>query len=134
MRQLTAHQTNPANKELTITVDDEPGQGNACHLYTITGQDSTSNPSDPFVARYGKGADHSTILFQNGPIKEVGVNGITHEVLLAILIDRLEGFEAGPYANEYNASALDYLKSALTMLKNRTLAREARGVEGTHRI
>jgi hypothetical protein len=34
-------------------------------------------------------------LFQNGPIAEVGVNGVTHEVLLAIVADRLRSFQKG---------------------------------------
>jgi hypothetical protein len=123
-----------ANTQLVITVLDEPGQGGASHLYSITGLDSTSNTSDPFVKRYGKGADHSTILFQNGPIKEFGVNGITHEALLAILIDRLKGFQSGPYKNQDNSYAQYHLEQALAFLQNRTRERIARGVEGTHTV
>ena len=37
------------------------------------------------------------IRFQNGPIAEAGVNGLTHEALLAVLEDRLVGFQSGPY-------------------------------------
>jgi hypothetical protein len=80
---------------LKIEVLDGPGSGGANHLYHITGFDSVSNPSDPWTKRHGESAKHSTILFQNGPIAEAGVNGVTHEVLLAVLIDRLEAFQAG---------------------------------------
>jgi hypothetical protein len=75
------------------------------------------------------------LFFQNGPVKESGegVNGITHEVLFAILIDRLDGFQAGQYANDFNARALTYLRDALNQLHARTREREARGVEGTHK-
>ena len=74
------------------------------------------------------------LRFQNGPIAEVGTNGITHEALLAILIDRLEGFQKGPYAHGYNADALTSLRSAQASLKQRTIDRLARGVEGTHAV
>ncbi len=72
------------------------------------------------------------ISFQNGPIKEVGVNGVTHEALLAILIDRLRSFQAGPYSNRANAIALTKMEEALMWLQQRTRERIKRGVEGTH--
>ena len=72
------------------------------------------------------------VLTELGPIKEAGVNGLTGEALLAILIDRLRSFQAGPYACQQNATALWHLREALDMLQVRTRARIARGVEGTH--
>jgi hypothetical protein len=134
MREITSHRVNPANDTLTITVLDEPGSGGACHHYTIGGFDTTTNPSDPFMEAYGGPATHSTVLFQNGPPAEVGVNGVTHEALLAILIDRLEGFQRGAFANDYNAAALAHLQSAQGCLLDRTRERMARGVEGTHKV
>lgn len=79
---------------------------------------------------------HPTLAFQNGPVKEngEGVNGITHEVLLAVVIDRLQGFQSGPYKNRENAVALTKLEEALMWLHKRTRDREARGVEGTHKV
>jgi hypothetical protein len=132
MRELFDHITNPANNELVVTVEDQPGSGGAQHLYMIRGYDSTTNPSDPFVGRYGKGSDHTTILFQNGPIAEAGVNGITHEVLLAIVADRLRSFQDGPYKCKANACALTHIEEAQHWLQQRTLERMRRGVEGTH--
>lgn len=70
--------------------------------------------------------------FQNGPIKETGVNGITHETLLTILIDRLKSFQSGPFACEENNQSLLALENALFFLKERTKKRIQRGVEGTH--
>ena len=123
MRELTGHKVNPANDKLAVLVHDEPGHGGACHCYSI------DVPADDarkrLATRYG-------IDFQNGPINEVGVNGLTHEALLAILIDRMEGFQAGPYASADNQEALDAMRTAQTALQRRTLARMARGVEGTH--
>lgn len=134
MRELTGHKVNPANDVLKIEVLDEPGSGGANHLYHITGFNSASNPSDPWTKRHGQAAQYSTVLFQNGPIGEVGVNGLTHEALLAILIDRMEGFQSGAYASMDNQEALEALRAAQTALQRRTLARMARGVEGTHAV
>ena len=134
MRKLTRHKTNPANDRLDIIVNDGPGSGGACHHYTIAGFNSSTNPSDPYTVNHGEPGLYSTVLFQNGPITEVGVNGVTHEALLAILIDRLEAFQRGPFANGYNAAALLHLEAALGCLSDRTRERMARDVEGTHNL
>ena len=133
MRTLTDHIVSGDQAvQLTIEVTDEPGAGGANHLYMIRGFDTATNPSDPFKDRYGEAAKHSTVLFQNGPIKEVGVNGITQEALLAILIDRLRSFQAGPFSCRENAIALTHFEEGLMWLQRRTVARIKRGVEGTH--
>jgi hypothetical protein len=130
---LNIHKTNPVNQELEIALGDEPGAGGAHHHYIITGFDLSSNPSavdddgDLLAA-----PDVEYLFFQNGPIKEVGVNGLTHEVLLAILIHRLQCFQNGPYANKYNLEAVSHLQEALKAFKARTEERTERGVEGTH--
>lgn len=134
MRTLNSHKVNPANDKLEIEVLDEPGAGGANHLYKITGYNSASNLSDPFVLAHGAAAQYSTVLFQNGAIGEVGVNGVTHEALLAILIDRLQSFQKGPYSSRENALALTKLEEAQMWLLQRTRARMARGVEGTHTV
>lgn len=134
MRQLDEHKINPANDTLKITVKDEPGSGGANHLYIIEGFNSESNPSDPWAAAHGVPATHSTILFQNGPIPEAGVNGVTHEVLLAIVADRLRSFQKGPFACKANACALTHIEEAQHWLQQRTIERMRRGVEGTHTV
>jgi hypothetical protein len=134
MRTLSDHivEGDSANHQLTISVLDEPGQGGACHLYQIEGLNTATNPSDSFVERHAAPAEHATVLFQNGPIKEFGVNGITQEALLAVVIDRLKCFQEGPYHCDDNQVALDSCRTALFHLQARTRARIARGVEGTH--
>ena len=136
MRTLTEHQVNPANDRLVVTVLDEPGAGGANHLYEVTGLNTATNASDPFTKRHGGPARHSTILFQNGPIAEdgKGVNGVTHEVLLSIVADRLRAFQKGPYSCKANACALTHIEEALHWLQQRTLERMRRGVEGTHTV
>jgi hypothetical protein len=116
MRELHGHKVNPANDLLTILVVDEPGAGGANHEYKISGG---SCPT-------------TEIFFQNGPIAECGVNGLTHEALIAICIDRLQSFQGGPFACRENALALTKLEEAQHWLLHRTRARMDRGVEGTH--
>lgn len=119
-RELTDHIVSGDQAvQLKVEVLDGPGAGGAYHAYRITGMTDPDWDCDLF--------------FQNGPIKEAGVNGITHEALLAVLIDRLRGFQTGPFACQDNARALAHLKRALRHLQNRTLARIARGVEGTNK-
>ena len=134
MREITDHivEGDSANHQISVTALDGPGPGNASHLYEIRGFSTETNPGDVWKERYGKPSDHTTILFQNGPIKEVGVNGVTAEALIAICMDRLRGFQAGPYACDANHAALDHLSQALHYLQIRTRERIARGVEGTH--
>lgn len=118
MKQLTDHKVNPANDVLTVVVMDAPGSGGAHHDYAINGLPDGS----------------VRIRFQNGPIQEAGVNGLTHEVLLAIVADRLRDFQKGPFATRYNALALTHIEEAQNWLNRRTLERMRRGVEGTHTV
>lgn len=136
MRTIHDHDVNPVNAQLEIDVLDlsNPKGGGACHLYQISGFNTASNPSDPFVSRQGKPSNYTTILFQNGPIQEFGVNGITHEALLAIVADRLRSFQGGLYACKENACALTHIEEAMQWLHSRTLARLRRGVEGTTQV
>lgn len=75
--------------------------------------------------------DAVSMAFQNGPIKENGINGISQEALIAVLIDRLEGFQSGQFQCHDNQVALDSLQNARLWLHKRTMDRVARGVEGT---
>lgn len=129
MRTLDEHKINPANDTLSILVADEPGAGGANHRYEISGIEEMPNPS----AAVGSPAS-LVILFQNGPIPEAGVNGVTHEVLLAIVADRLRSFQKGPFACKANACALTHIEEAQHWLQQRTIERMRRGVEGTHTV
>ena len=109
MRKITDHQVNPANDKLQIAVTDEPGSGGANHRYEVRGFSLAGNPSS---------------------IEEDDFSG----VLIAICIDRLRSFQAGPYACRENALALTKLEEAQMWLLSRTRARMARNVEGTHTV
>jgi len=56
---------------------------------------------------------------------------LSQEALLAVIIDRLQCFQAGPYKCRENAIALTHLEDAMHWLQHRTRERMARGVEGT---
>jgi hypothetical protein len=121
-RKLTSHKVNGLNEAIVIEVLDAPGQGNACHLYQIRGlQGPLDHHPIPTI----------DIRFQNGPIAENGYNGVSNESLLAILEDRLLGFQSGQYACRENAVALTKMQECMMWLQKRTRDRMARGVEGT---
>lgn len=115
MREVTRHKVqNEANEQLTIASVDLPTGEPVIYSIRI--------PHGPDVA----------LNFQNGPIGEVGVNGLTNEALLAIVMDRLAYFQEGKYKCRENALAATKIEEALMWLHARTMGRLQRGVEGTH--
>jgi hypothetical protein len=132
MRALHDHRVNPANDVLSVCATDEPGAGGANHRYVIRGFDAASNDSRHIGEEDTQAG--TVVLFQNGPINDVGVNGVTHEALLAIVADRLRSFQKGPYVCKANACALTHIEEAMHWLQQRTIERMRRGVEGTHTV
>ncbi len=136
-RELTSHKVNGLNEALKIQVLDEPGPGNACHRYHIT---TVETPPPVGGGMSCEDLEKSMVMsravteirFQNGPIAEARVNGISGEALLAIVEDRLLGFQSGPFACRENELALTALQECLMWLQKRTRDRLARGVEGTN--
>jgi hypothetical protein len=131
-RLVNAHLVKDQAHELYVITRDAAGSGGANHHYHISGFNTATNASDPFTATYGQPAVHATVLFQNGSVPEMGANGVTHEVLLAIVIDRLRSFQAGPFASRENELALTNIEQGLMWLKQRTYDRMHRGVEGRY--
>jgi hypothetical protein len=129
MRTLTDHKLNGCNEHLKIQVIDAPGSGGANHRYAIRPARALTE-TDP-IGSSQRARAACDINFQNGPINEHGVNGITQEALLAVCIDRLRSFQAGPFACRENAVALTKMEEALMWLQKRTNDRLKRGVEGT---
>lgn len=108
------------DKYTQVQCVDQPGPGGACHVYQIVSM-FQGKPKNLLAS----------IFFQNGPLKENVVNGIHHEDLLAIVLDRLEGFESGDYACSENATAIKSIENALFELRHRTDRRTEAGIEGT---
>lgn len=120
MRQVRHLAITEVEKGISITCDDRDNEkgGNMSHHYKL---------------EYADGCEQG-VSFQQGPVAENGINGITNEALLAIVIDRLEGAQEGPYKSRYNALAITKIEEAVLWLSRRTLDRQARGVEGTSKI
>lgn len=116
MRTITIHHGSELNQKLDISADAKAESG-ASHVYLISPKDSA-------------GCELARISFQKGAMKEVGFNGISDEALLAIVIDRLRGFQSGPFSCRENALALTKVEEAMQWLNARTKDRMARGVEG----
>jgi len=74
------------------------------------------------------------IHFQEGPIKEKGVNGINNEDAIVMVIRRLQGFQDSPFSCRENAMAITKLEEALMWLRKRTMNREKREVVGTSSV
>ena len=102
---------------------------NAPHTFkVIKAQEETSEEHK------GENLVLSEIHFQEGPIKECGVNGVCNEDLLVMVVRRLEGFQNSEFKCRENACAITKIEEALLWLRKRTMGRENRGVEGTHEV
>lgn len=77
-------------------------------------------------------AGYIHIKFQCGPIKEHGVNGTSIENVIELLVQRLQGFQKGPFRCRTNAVAITKLEEAIMWLEERTKQRLKQGVEGTN--
>lgn len=106
------------NQYTDVVCLDKPGAGGACHQYQVN--EKTGMYPQPLA----------TIDFQNGGIQDVGVNGCMNEDLLAIVLDRLQGFQSGQFKCRENALAITKIEEALHWLNHRTQERIRRGVEG----
>lgn len=93
------HDGHGLNDDIVISADEkDPSGGGASHVYQAALD----------------GTVIASVQFQHGPRNELGsIPGATEAVLLAILIDRLRGFQAGPYACRENAIQLTHLEEAL---------------------
>lgn len=139
MRVISDHKVNGLNEAIEINAVDEPGPGGANHKYQLLLKDERAR----FDNEQKPENKELLIEFQNGPVKDSLPNGFTNESLVAVVIDRMRGFQlsrdpdgkfsspAGKYACRENALALTHLEEALMWLQKRTRDRLARGVEGT---
>jgi hypothetical protein len=103
LRDIRTHETDNLNRDISIIVLDDPDPvSRASHTYSIAmpGQKST------------------LIRFQHGN-PSVEINGLTNEVLLAIMADRLAAFQTGPYSCQENAEMLEHIEGALAACKSR---------------
>lgn len=105
---------------------DEKGPGGANHQYVV---EYTLYP----VGKTEETYTAATIQFQCGPRKEEESHyGVIDSDLLEIVRHRLQCFQAGPFATEYNAKALEHLEIALMYMNRRVEDRIERNVLGTY--
>lgn len=119
MRTITSHIDPFGAAILKITCDDcDSNAGGASHDYAVA-------IGDAIVAE---------IQYQHGPRGTDGrLTGCIDAAILAIAIDRLECFQAGPFAHESNARALAHLRDAADILRSRAAERKGRGVLGVNK-
>lgn len=102
------------NDAISVTADEPDRHGASHHYEAVLG-----------------GTLVATIQFQQGPRNEPSSTpGATEAVVLAILIDRLRGFQSGPYPCRENAIMLTKLEECLHWTRARADARARRGVLG----
>lgn len=97
-------------------------------------EEYTFNAPNRFSIETKDGEQLCEIKFQEGPIREYGVNGIHNEDLLNIVLERLGGFQKSKFRCRENAVAITKIEEALMWLRKRTDGRESRGVEGTSEV
>ena len=123
-RGIVDHCTSRLNRECidVYAVDKRNGDG-ANHTYRIDVR-AFENP---------KNAEPSVTVmlpFQDGGLKDVGANGITEQALLAVVLDRLRGFNDGPYRCPENSMMITKIEEALMWGEKRANDRARRGLEG----
>ena len=109
---------NMAPTNVAATDERDPNAGNASHTYGI---------------QWGGPKDVTKIQFQHGARGVEGSTpGVFDDDLLAIVQDRLEGFQSGPFACAENQEALDAVRASREALGKRVAARIAKGVLGAN--
>ena len=110
----THHDGFGLNESIEIRAD-EPSHDGASHRYEF------------YIAGNLVGVEQ----FQKGPRHEAGSTpGMTEGAVFAAMIDRLQGFQSGPFACRENAIILTKLEECLHWTKARAEARAKRGVLG----
>lgn len=124
MKRITSHHDGHGRMEkLVVLATDEPATeppGNSSH--------------HRYSFRYGSedGPEVGYIQFQRGPFESEGSTpGTLSNAVLAMMIDHMKGFLAGPLADRYTAIAVTKLEEASWALRARADERAARGVLGS---
>lgn len=102
---ITSHQGVPGINDKIQIQSGEAGVGGAPHHYVLIPE----NEKQPWTR----------LQFPAEGFKEVNV---TNEVLLAVLMDRLAGFQCGSQPSNWNRIALDACVIAMTALQERDAA------------
>jgi hypothetical protein len=124
VRAIEDHKNNKFNRECVfIQTTDDPASDGANHAYRVS-VFPINRTAD------AKPVSTAELTFQNGGLKEVGANGITDQALLAVVLDRVRGFNNGPFRCRENSIVITKLEEALMWMEKRSNDRSRRGVEG----
>lgn len=130
-RTVTAHQTaglDPLTDALQIlsdAPDTQNGHGTHHYICQIFDESRKAGTPQPF----------SVVNFQHGPRGDATSSpGITSLALLAVLVDHLQSFQAGPYACRENALAITALEEARGWILKRVIDRKRRNVLGQNAV
>ena len=104
---------------LQVTDKPDADAGGACHEYVVHTPD---------------GDALGDIRFQHGPRLETGDNGVQHIHLLHMIRHRLECFQEGQFASDYNQRCLEGVQMAIAADVARTEKRTLEGVEGKNEL
>jgi hypothetical protein len=135
-RRLTSHLPEEEAGGIFVEAYDDPGAA-WDYAIVVPGRELTGEEAASRGLEAGFYSEEYRLRFQRGGVAENGWNGITMETLLAVLIDRLEHYQRGPFPCQENAAALSHVRTAQThlaealgWLHERTEDRIKRGVEG----
>ena len=120
-REIEISRVDEESKPVKCFATDRPSDGGASHDYLVCFMDEKGLYEE----------NTKKVNFQRGSLKSSFPNGVTEEILLAIVIDRLSCFQSGQFACPQNESAKEHLIKAVDFLNERTRDRINRGVEGT---
>jgi hypothetical protein len=111
MREIVTHRDgSPLNAALTLLACDEVNAEGAPYEYIYCyPQANIYVPGERMLLNYG-------LRFQAGDPAD-GVNGTSTEVLLAIVLDRLQCVQAGPSPCPENGNAVQCVEQALEWLR-----------------
>lgn len=122
MRTITHHSVPGKADTVTVEAVGDPGAGGAPVEYHLSW-------SEPVQGGSYSSLQTTKLRFQSRPVPE-GINGITNEALLAVVLDRLQAFQQGPFPCQENREAIRSVFEALYWLQKRTVVRMERNVEG----
>lgn len=103
MKEITAHKVGAVNETITIEALGLRASRGAHHLYRVM---ALGYPGSPPLG---------TLL----PFAFDGHGGLTNEALLAVVLDRLQDFQAGSFPCQENQDAVLLLQVALRSLQRR---------------
>lgn len=126
MREITTHHDGHGLAEsIKIRADeipDDPRFGGASHHYVAFAHGPNGYAIQPAALQ---------VQFQKGPRNVEGSTpGVIDTVLLAIVEDRLNSFQGGPFPSDEGAMARYHVREAMKQLKLRADVRARRGVLG----